>query len=323
MFIVTGGAGFIGSAILRKLNEKGVDNILVVDDLESSEKWKNLRNASFKDYVHKDRFLEIVTTGKLPGSHVEAIIHMGACSSTTERDAEYMMNTNYQYTKTIAEFAASNGARFIYASSAATYGDGSEGFDDNQQEARKLRPLNIYGYSKQLFDIWALQTGLLNRITGIKFFNVFGPNEYHKDDMSSVIYKAYHQIKNSGKLDLFKSYRPEYKDGEQLRDFVYIKDCTEIIWKLVEHTEAVGIYNLGTGKARSWNDLAKAVFSAMGKPLNINYIEMPESIRDRYQYFTQANMAKLEKLNLGTSFMSLEDSVKDYVQNYLMKNAYL
>ncbi|MCD6137875.1 MAG: ADP-glyceromanno-heptose 6-epimerase [Deltaproteobacteria bacterium] len=317
MIIVTGGAGFIGSAFVWKLNSEGIDDIIIVDKLGASEKWRNLVNRHFLDYIHKDKFLKILCENRL--SNISAIIHMGACSSTTERDADYLMENNYGYSKALAEWACKNNVRFIYASSAATYGDGSRTFSDDDATTATLQPLNMYGYSKHLFDLWALRNRLLGKITGIKFFNVFGPNEYHKGDMVSVVFKAFRQIVETGRVKLFRSYRNEYRDGEQMRDFVYVLDCVNIMWWFLQHPEATGIFNLGSGTARTWNDLVKAVFSALGRKTLIEYIEMPESIRDRYQYFSEARMEKLASAGCSLKFRSLEDAVHDYVVNYLAK----
>ena len=315
MIIVTGGAGFIGSAMIAKLNEKGESDILVVDELTTSSKWKNLSGKRFTDYIHKDNFLESLLNERLP--KIEAIVHMGANSSTTEKDVDHLMENNYRYTRILAEWAVRKKARFIYASSGATYGDGSLGFSDDDALTPNLKPLNPYGYSKQILDQWVLQNDLQNKVAGIKFFNVFGPNEYHKGDMKSLVCKAYAQIQEIGKIRLFKSYRPEYKHGEQVRDFVYVKDCTEVLWWLLHSPKVNGIFNLGTGKARTWNDLAKAVFSALDLSPNIEYVEMPEEIRNAYQYHTEASITKLHSAGCPVQFRSLEDSVKDYVQNYL------
>jgi len=319
MIIVTGGAGFIGSAFVWKLNQEGFDDITIVDQLGTDDKWKNIVNRRFINYIHKDDFLQMIGADKVPFK-INAIVHMGACSSTTERDADYLWNNNYLYTKTLAEWAIERGIRFIYASSAATYGDGKQGFSDDQKKISQLRPINMYGYSKQVFDLWVLRNSLEKKIAGIKFFNVFGPNEYHKADMTSVIFKAFHQIRETGKVKLFKSYKKEYKDGGQLRDFVYVKDCVDAMWWLFNNPKANGIYNLGTGKARTWNDLIKAVFAAMKKKSNIEYIEMPQSLRNQYQYFTKAQMTKLKKAGCPVKFSSLEDSVRDYVVNYLQNS---
>jgi ADP-L-glycero-D-manno-heptose 6-epimerase len=318
MIIVTGGAGFIGSAFVWRLNREKIDNVIIVDHLGTVEKWKNMVNLRFEDYVHKDDFYEMICEDSLPFD-VTAIIHMGACSSTTERDCDYLWENNYLYTKTLAEWALKRGVRFIYASSAATYGDGSKGFSDDHTTIDELKPINMYGYSKQVFDSWVLRNKLEDRIAGIKFFNVFGPNEYHKADMTSVVFKAFHQIRENGKVRLFRSYLSKYPDGGQLRDFVYVKDCIDIMWWLLQRSDANGIFNLGTGKARTWNDLILAVFGAMGIKPNIEYIEMPESLRNQYQYFTQAEMAKIKKAGAPVEFSSLEDSVRDYVINYLQQ----
>ncbi len=318
MYIVTGGAGFIGSAMVWKLNRMGIDDILVVDNLSTSSKWKNLVGLRYSDYRHKSVFIEDVRSGRIDGP-VEGIIHMGACSSTTEQDADYLMENNFHYTRTLAEFALSKRARFIYASSAATYGDGSLGFDDDPDTMDQLVPLNMYGYSKQIFDLWVRKNGLLNSMVGLKFFNVFGPNEYHKDDMKSVICKAFHQITATGKMGLFKSYRPDYEDGEQQRDFVYIKDCVDVMWWLLTHQDVGGIFNVGTGEARTWNDLVRSVFAAMKRESKIEYVDMPETIRDKYQYYTHANMERLRAAGCTVVMRSLEEAAADYVTNYLAR----
>jgi ADP-L-glycero-D-manno-heptose 6-epimerase len=250
---------------------------------------------------------------------ISAVVHMGACSSTMERDADYLWENNFFYTRTLAEWAIKRSIRFIYASSAATYGDGTQGFSDDTLKIKSLKPINMYGYSKQAFDLWVLRRQVENKVAGIKFFNVFGPNEYHKGDMTSVIFKAFHQIRETGGVRLFKSYRPEYGDGGQMRDFVYVKNCVDVMWWLLQHPEANGIFNLGTGKARTWNDLIGAVFAAMGLQPNIEYIEMPEGLRNQYQYFTQAEINKLKSAGCPVNFPALENSVRDYVQNYLQQ----
>ncbi len=320
MIIVTGGAGFIGSAFVWKLNSQGIDDILIVDELGSSVKWRNLVNRNFVDYIHKDDFIKKLDD-RNSYFNIETIIHMGACSSTTETDADYMLKNNYKYTKTLAEWALLKNVEFIYASSAATYGDGSNSFSDDDNITRTLKPLNIYGYSKQLFDLWVLRNNAIDKLTGLKFFNVFGPNEYHKEDMVSVVYKAFHQISENGTVKLFKSYNKKYKDGEQLRDFVYIKDCVDAMWWLMENKDVKGIFNIGTGKARSWNDLINSVYKAMNINLSIEYIDMPETLRDKYQYFTRAEMNKLSEKGCPLKFHTLEESVHDYVVNYLAKDS--
>ena len=331
MIIVTGGAGFIGSALIAALNKRQITDILVVDELGTDFKWKNLRNLSFADYVEKDDFLEMVIEDKLDSS-VESVFHLGACSDTTETNASFLIKNNYEYSKLLAQWATDAGVRFIYASSAATYGDGSASFSDDQEKIENLKPLNMYGYSKHLFDLWARRAGLLKKLVGLKYFNVFGPNEYHKADMRSFVIKAFEQInapvlscesKNGGKVRLFKSYKPEYADGEQKRDFIYVKDAVDMTLFFYDNPKISGLFNIGTGKARSWNDLVKAVFAAMGKKPNIEYIEMPESIRDQYQYYTCADITNLHKAGYNKETTPLEDAIKDYVQNYLQKDGYL
>lgn len=316
MIIVTGGAGFIGSAFVWKLNTQGIEDILIVDNLNYSEKWRNLVKLRFFDYMHKDEFIKIILAKEMP-FNVRAIIHMGACSSTTERNADYLMSNNYHYSCRLAEWSIAKNARFIYASSAATYGNGSLGFSDDDSTTNILRPINMYGYSKQLFDLWVIRNELNKRVVGIKFFNVFGPNEYHKGDMTSVVYKAFQQIKENGKVRLFKSYRSEYGDGEQRRDFVYVKDCVEVMWWFLNNPDINGIFNLGSGQSRTWNDLIKAAFSAMKMEPRIDYFDMPLEIRDQYQYFTEAKMEKLKMLRCPVPFRSMEESVSDYIVNHL------
>lgn len=319
MIIVTGGAGFIGSAIVWKLNQNGISDILIVDNLNTSEKWKNLTNLQFEDYIHKDKFLSLIDTGKMP-SEVTGIFHMGACSATTEKDADYLMENNFHYTQALAKWCLKTKSRFIYASSAATYGDGNLGFSDEDALLTKLRPMNRYGYSKHIFDLWAQRNQLLSKIVGLKFFNVFGPNEYHKNDMASVVYKSFLQIQQTGEVHLFKSHKDNYKDGEQKRDFIYVKDCVEVMWWLFNNENVNGIFNLGTGTARTWNDLVNSTFAAMNLPSKINYIPMPETIQNSYQYFTESPMNKLSSAGCPIRFKTLEESIQDYVVNYLNHN---
>ena len=322
MIIVTGGAGFIGSTLIAALNKRQITDILVVDELGTDQKWKNLLNLSFTDYVEKDDFLEMVIEDKLDSS-IDAVFHLGACSDTTETNASYLIKNNYEYSKLLAQWATDADIRFIYASSAATYGDGSAGFSDDQEKIEILRPLNMYGYSKHLFDLWARRTGLLKNIVGLKYFNVFGPNEYHKGDMRSFVIKAFEQITSTGKVRLFKSYKSEYADGEQSRDFIYVKDAVDMTLFFYENPQINGLFNIGSGKARTWNDLVKAVFAAMERKPNIEYIEMPEPIRNQYQYYTCADITNLRKAGYSKKTTSLEEAITDYVQNYLQKGAYL
>jgi ADP-L-glycero-D-manno-heptose 6-epimerase len=320
MIILTGGAGFIGSCFLWKLNQEGVDDIIVVDHLDHTDKWKNLRGKRIRDYIQKNDFLDMIENHKLPAP--EYVIHMGACSSTTDTDANYYMKNNYEYSKVVAEWALSNEAYFMYASSAATYGDGGRGYKDEENALSELEPLNIYGYSKHLFDLWLSNKGLLDKVTGLKFFNVFGPNEYHKEDMRSVICKAFPVVKDEERIRLFKSYKSDYADGEQKRDFVYIKDVVDVMFQLMRNARIKGIFNLGTGKAESWNALAKAMFKALGKTPGIEYVDMPEPLRAKYQYFTQADISKLKNTGLNINFSPFEESVADYMK-YLKDGSYL
>ncbi|MGQ9799587.1 MAG: ADP-glyceromanno-heptose 6-epimerase [Ignavibacterium sp.] len=322
MIVVTGGAGFIGSAIVWKLNLSGNNNIVIVDELGTTDKWKNLVGLKFQDFIHKDDFISAIKEDTIEFP-IEAIIHMGANSSTTEKDADYLYSNNFLYTRELAKYCLSKNIRFIYASSAATYGDGSLGFDDDESKLETLRPLNMYGYSKQLFDLWAKRNNILNKIVGIKYFNVYGPNEYHKGDMRSVVHKAFEQVRDTGKVRLFKSLNPKYKDGEQMRDFVYVKDAVDMTLHFLEHKDKNGIFNVGTGKARTWIDLVTALFNAVGKPVNIEFIDLPEHLREKYQYFTEANLSKIKSAGYNKSLISLEDGINDYVKNYLLKNLYL
>lgn len=322
MIIVTGGAGFIGSACVWKLNQMGRNDIIIVDELREGEKWKNLNGLHFADVYHKADFLEMVIDNEVPFK-IESIIHLGACSSTTEKDADYLLHNNYAYTLELAKYALERDIRFIYASSAATYGSGDKGYDDNENELENLRPLNMYGYSKQMFDLWAKQNKVLDRIVGLKYFNVYGPNEFHKGDMRSVVHKAFEQIRDTGKVKLFKSTDDKYEDGGQMRDFIYVKDAVEMTLSFLDNTNANGIFNVGTGNARPWNDLVTAVFNAMGKPVNIEYIDMPEHLIGKYQNFTEAKMSKIKEAGYTKEISSIENGVEDYVKNYLLKNEYL
>ncbi|MEF3695868.1 ADP-glyceromanno-heptose 6-epimerase [Desulfolutivibrio sp.] len=319
MYIVTGGAGFIGSAIVWKLNNMGVDDILIVDDLGHDDTFKNLVGLRFSDYLHKDDFL-VRIEGHTDPFNPAALIHMGANSSTTETDAERLMRVNYHYSKSVCQYATSRDARFIHASSASTYGDGSRGFDDDPATLDDLRPLNMYALTKHLFDLWLRRHGFLSRVASLKFFNVFGPNEYHKGEMRSVVCKAFEKIRDTGRLALFKSDREDYPDGGQMRDFVWVKDCAEVVWWLLENPHAGGILNVGTGQARTWNDLARAVFAAMGREPKIDYVEMPAKLRGKYQYFTEARVERLRAAGYQAPMTPLEDAVADYVTGYLATN---
>ena len=322
MIVVTGGAGFIGSAIVWKLNQLGQSKIIIVDDLGTDDKWKNLVPLKFEDFIHKDDFIEMIIDEDIPFD-ISAIIHMGANSSTTEKDADHLFTNNYQYTKELAAYCLEKNIQFIYASSAATYGDGSLGFEDDESKLETLRPLNMYGYSKQLFDLWAKRNRAFDKIVGLKYFNVYGPNEYHKEDMRSVVHKAFEQIRDSGKVKLFKSLNEKYRHGEQLRDFIYVKDAVDMTLFFLDKPDINGLFNIGTGKSRTWNDLVSAIFKALNKEINIEYVDLPEHLREKYQYFTEANMNKIKKAGFNSSITSLEDGVADYVKNYLLGKLYL
>jgi ADP-L-glycero-D-manno-heptose 6-epimerase len=317
LFIVTGAAGLIGSNIAAGLNERGITNILAVDDLNHPLKQQNIDRIKCSEFISKHDFRERFLSGKQPPA--VTVFHLGACSSTTETDETYLHDNNFLYTRQLCEWCLKNGARFIYASSAATYGDGSLGYSDDHGLIEKLQPLNLYGQSKQMFDMWALQNGHLAQIAGIKYFNVYGSGEAHKESMRSLVNKAVVQIKETGKLNLFKSYKPEYGDGEQVRDFVYVKDAVNVTLFFHDNPSASGIFNCGTGQARSWIDLGNAVFKAMNIDPRIEFVEMPEIIKDKYQYHTEADTTKLRGAGYSQAFTSLEDAVADYVQNYLEK----
>ncbi len=311
MLAVTGGIGFIGNNLVRRLNELGYANILIVDELDHSEKWKNLDGLAFEDYMDKSEFMDSIRNkSNLP---ISAVFHLGACSSTTETDSGYLMENNYRYTRRLCEWCLERGVRFITASSAATYGDGSLGYSDFDSKTASYSPLNMYGMSKHIFDKWAVRHGIYRKIVGLKFFNVYGPHECHKGDMRSVVWKAYQQIREEGRVELFKSYNPDYADGEFVRDFVYVDDAVKVMLYFWQNPEINGLFNCGTGQARSWNDLAKAVFAALRLPPNIVYKDMPENLRPKYQYFTQANLTKLRGCGYKEEFISLEDGVAKYV----------
>ncbi len=315
--LVTGGAGFIGSALVHALNQLGRDDILVTDLLGNTEKWRNLVPLSFAGYLEAGQLLEIIEKEDPSLDDIGLILHLGACSSTMETDAAYLVRNNYQYTAALASWALKRDVRFLYASSAATYGDGAQGMDDKSDDLTALRPLNMYGYSKHLFDLHAQRKGWLRRLTGLKYFNVYGPNEDHKDQMRSLVNKAYHQICQTGRLQLFRSHRPDYKDGEQERDFLYVKDAVDMTLHLAATPEATGLYNLGSGEANTWIALANAIFAAMDREPSIDFIDIPENIREKYQYHTRANIAKLRGTGYVKPLTPLADAVDDYVRNYL------
>jgi ADP-L-glycero-D-manno-heptose 6-epimerase len=319
MIILTGAAGFIGSCMLRKLNIEKITDIVIVDDISKTEKLNNYSHSTYSLKVDRKDFIEWF---KENASQVEGVYHLGARTDTTEFNWNVFEELNLEYTKNIWTICADNNIPMVYASSAATYGGGENGYEDDLALISKLKPLNPYGRSKQEFDLWALSQDKKPPFwAGLKFFNVYGPNEYHKGRMASVIFHSFNQITATNKVKLFRSHRPDYKDGQQMRDFVYVKDVIDVLFFLMTNKPQSSIYNLGSGKARSFYDLASATFSAMGKEENIEYIDIPEDIRDKYQYFTEAFMNKLKSVGYNRPFYSLEEGVKDYVQNYLMKQS--
>lgn len=323
MIVITGGAGFIGSAIACQLNRRGIDELLIVDHLGESEKWKNLVPLRYLDYLDRLDFIDRLEKNGF-GGKIQAIFHLGACSSTTERNADFLMENNYRYTARIADWQARHrSCRFIYASSAATYGDGENGYDDDIAALHRLRPLNMYGYSKHLFDLLALRKGWLEHMVGLKYFNVYGPNEYHKGDMRSVVNKAYPGVRDDGRMRLFKSHREDYGDGDQLRDFIYVADAVAMTLHFFDHPEVGGIFNIGTGQARSWNDVARALFSAAERPLAVEYIPMPEGLREKYQYYTCAETDRLRDAGCTHACMPLEEAIGEYVREYLADGSHL
>ncbi len=326
MIVVTGGAGFIGSNLIEGLERTGIAEIALCDWFGKDDKWRNVSKREIRDIVAPERLLEYLE------SHVdvvEVVFHMGAVSSTTEQDVDKIVENNVRLSRDLWRWCANNNKRFIYASSATTYGNGLEGFDDRDdpEYLEKLRPLSAYGWSKHMFD------RRVSRVThkdgaaqpekapqqwvGLKLFNVFGPNEYHKGEQASVLSKLYPQISAGAAARLFSSYHPDYDDGEQCRDFVYVKDVVDVMLWVLDNPRVNGIFNVGTGKARSFNELAKAVFYAMGKQPKINYIDMPQALQSRYQYYTEANIDKLREAGYNQPFMELEEAVTDYIQNYL------
>jgi ADP-L-glycero-D-manno-heptose 6-epimerase len=323
LVVVTGAAGLIGSAVAWGLNRRGQDNLLLVDKLDSSEKWRHLTPLRFADYIEADSFAGHLEKSPAHFGNIHSVFHLGACSSTTERDAGYLIRNNFEYTKAICAWALSRRARFVYASSAATYGDGSQGMDDKNDDLGRLRPMNMYGYSKQLFDKHAQKAGFLRHIIGLKYFNVFGPNEDHKGEMRSVVAKAYDQILATGRLALFKSHRPDYEDGKQQRDFLYVKDAVDITLHLADKPLAGGLYNVGSGQASTWLDLAHAVFAALGRDPQIDFIPMPDHLRASYQYHTCADVAKLRASGFTRPARPLAEAVRDYVINYLVPRRFL
>lgn len=317
MIIVTGGAGFIGSALIWRLNQSGEDNIIIVDEFGENEKWKNLVSLKFADVFDKDDFGHMAASGFLKTVKIDTIIHLGACSSTTEKDFNYLFKNNFEYTKYLCEQSLENDIRFIYASSAATYGNGGNGYDDNEDKLHLLKPLNAYGYSKHLFDLWARKSRVLDKIAGLKYFNVYGPNEYHKGEMRSVVNKCFQQVKETGKARLFKSSNPDFKDGGQSRDFLYVKDAVDMTLFFMQNKIVNGIYNIGTGESNTFNDLVTPIFKSLDLKVNIEYFDMPEILKEKYQYYTKADTGKLRSVGYDKKITPIDEAVTDYVSNYL------
>ena len=317
MIVLTGGSGFIGSVVLACLNKRGIKDVVVVDELDQTDKWKNLVGKSFRDYLDKSQLMDWLNDS------VEAIIHLGACSSTVERDSNFLMENNYRYTKELALWAFEHNCRFIYASSAATYGDGSKGFSDDHDLLEQYEPLNMYGYSKHLFDLWLKNEGLLDRAVGLKYFNVYGPNEYHKGRMASAIMKMVPDVQREGRIRLFASSEPErFGDGDQVRDFIYVKDAAEMTLQFLDN-DLGGIFNIGTGEEQTWNRLARGVIDGVKRPGEIEYIPMPNDLLGKYQNYTCAEMKKSHKDNLYQPQCTLEEAVSDYVEGYLLSGRHV
>lgn len=323
LIVITGAAGFIGSGVVRFLNDRGLFNLLLVDDFGKSEKWKNLLNKRYYDLISKETLFDFL---KGREQEIEAFIHLGACSSTTETDGNYLMENNYRFSQRLAEYAFNHDHRFIYASSAATYGNGSHGFNDDPSQLDLLTPLNLYGYSKHTFDLWLHTQGMLDKVVGLKYFNLFGPNEYHKKEMGSMVMHMVDQIQRTGKVRLFKSSEPHsYGDGEQRRDFYYVKEAVRMTTFFLDH-DICGLFNVGSGTQRTWNALAKEVFSTLKKVERIEYISMPEELIGTYQNNTCANMDRFYQAiqKKGLSFendYTFEGAIQEYVHTYLLKDA--
>lgn len=320
MIAITGAAGFIGSCLLNKLNNKGINDIVIVDDFTNDKKNQNLKGKAYREKIDREYFFDWL---KVNYSDIDFVFHIGARTDTTEFDMEVFKKLNINYSKQVWEFCAKHRIPLVYASSAATYGLGELGYEDSDKIINSLKPLNPYSISKNEFDKFVIsQKETPPFWAGLKFFNVYGPNEYHKGRMASVIFHAFEQIDKQGKINLFRSYVDEYEDGEQLRDFIYVKDVVGVCYFLLNSNIGSGIYNLGTGKARSFNDLAKVIFNTLNKKPDIEYIDIPEDIRDKYQYYTQATMSKLKSQGFDETFYTLEEGIADYVLGYLQENIY-
>jgi ADP-L-glycero-D-manno-heptose 6-epimerase len=318
LILVTGAAGFIGSALVWELNRRGFERIIITDVLGADEKWRNLVPLRFENYIDASELFGRIESKAL--QDVRWIFHLGACSATTEKNASYLMENNFHYTRRLAEWALQGGRRMVYASSAATYGDGSAGMEDGHEHLERYRPLNMYGYSKHLFDLHAKRHGWLDRLVGLKYFNIFGPNEDHKGDMRSVVHKAYNQIRNTGSVELFKSHHPDFRDGEQQRDFLYVKDAVNATIHLATEPQAAGIFNIGSGIASTWIELVTPIFHALDLPTSIKFIDMPEALRGKYQYRTIADTLRLKSCGWTGPEFTLDAAVRDYVSHHLVSD---
>lgn len=315
--VVTGAAGFIGRNVVAALNKRGYTDLVLVDDLGTDDKWRNLRGLEFDRLIPSAGLWEFLDSPD--AAAVSGVVHMGACSATTERDADYLARNNYRYSVDLARWCLAKGARLVYASSAATYGDGSRGYSDADAVTPTLEPLNMYGFSKHLFDLWAMRHGYLDQLVGLKFFNVYGPYEEHKGDMRSLVSKAYVEVRDTGRMRLFRSYDDQYADGEQMRDFIYVDDAVDVVLHFLLDNRASGLFNCGTSRATTWLELAGALFSVLGRSPQVEFIDMPPSIRDRYQYFTQADGGKLRAAGFDGTFRDVRAGVQEYVETYLRK----
>jgi len=318
---VTGAAGFIGSALIWELNQNGFDQIIATDFFKNDLRWKNLSKRKVIDWIRREDLFAFLEKFK---PEIDGLFHIGACSSTTETDLDYLLRNNYEDSKNLYNWCLHFNKRFIYASSCATYGDGSRGFSD-QTSSHQLYPMNAYGLSKVLFDRWVEnQSQKPPQSVGLKFSNVYGPNEYHKGEQSSVIYKAFHQVSSTETIRLFKSHRPDYRDGEQKRDFIYIKDVTRWIYEIWQRPDISGLFNMGFGEANTWTSVADEIFLSMGLPPKIQWIDIPEAIREQYQYFTEARMDSLREYGISLPLWDLKLGIEDYIKNYLrQKDPYL
>jgi len=323
MIIITGGAGLIGSAILWALNEHGNTDVIIVDEIDHDAKERNLSPLKYEQLIGIKEFRQQLNNGDFDDQPVEAIIHMGACSDTTETDWDFLADNNVAYSKDIIRWCADHNVRCIYASSAATYGDGANGYDDDPELFNQLEPLNLYGKSKLLVDIWARDGGYLEKAVGLRYFNVFGPNENHKEHMRSVIAKKFTDLKDGGVIELFKSAHPDFKDGEQMRDFIYVKDAVAATLFFLENKDNYGVFNVGTGKAQTWKRVANAMFKALGQEPNIQFVDMPAHLKKQYQYFTEANITRLKDAGYKAKFTPLEEGIADYIRNYLDADLHL